>query len=211
MPSAAAGALGDEFGVNKSRFFVSRRSVTSYWALNSLPGQPLANVKLRQAINWAIDRPAQVRVSGKYGGRRTDQILPPAMPGFIQQATTSTPTAARTSPRRRRSQGTSPTSPTLRDPAPATRPRTSTVARSCGTTSRRSASRRRPSRSRRAQLFTRAGDKKTANYDMPGDRLAGRLPGSVELHQRPARRAQHPGRGLEQQLPRSSTARSSTS
>jgi peptide/nickel transport system substrate-binding protein len=84
VPAAASGALGDEFGVNKSRFFVKPTSVTSYWALNSLAGQPLANVKLRQAINWAIDRPAQVRVSGKFGGRRTTQILPPAMPGFLQ-------------------------------------------------------------------------------------------------------------------------------
>ncbi len=84
VPAAASGDLGDEFGVNKSRFFVKPTSVTTYWALNSLPGAPLANVKLRQAINWAIDRPAQVRVAGKYGGRRTSQILPPAMPGFIQ-------------------------------------------------------------------------------------------------------------------------------
>jgi ABC-type oligopeptide transport system substrate-binding subunit len=84
VPAAAAGALSDEFGVNKGRFFVKPTSVTSYWALNSLPGQPLNVTKLRQAINWAIDRPAQVRVAGKFGGRRTSQILPPAMPGFIK-------------------------------------------------------------------------------------------------------------------------------
>jgi ABC-type oligopeptide transport system substrate-binding subunit len=84
VPSAAAGALAEEFGLNKGRFFVKPTSVTSYWALNSLAGQPLNNVKLRQAINWAIDRPAQVRVAGKFGGRRTSQILPPAMPGFLK-------------------------------------------------------------------------------------------------------------------------------
>lgn len=84
VPSAAAGALSDEFGVNKGRFFVKPTSVTSYWALNSLPGQPLNNAKFRQAINWAIDRPAMVRISGKFGGRRTSQILPPGMPGFKQ-------------------------------------------------------------------------------------------------------------------------------
>lgn len=84
VPGSSAAGLGDEFGVNKSRFYVLPGSVTTYWALNSLPGTPLASLKLRQAINWAIDRPAQVRVSGKYAGRRTDQILPPAMPGFIE-------------------------------------------------------------------------------------------------------------------------------
>jgi ABC-type oligopeptide transport system substrate-binding subunit len=83
VPSATAAQLGDQYGVNKKQFWVLPTSVTSYWALNSLPSSPLGNVKLRQAINWAIDRPAQVRIAGKYAGRRTDQILPPAMPGFI--------------------------------------------------------------------------------------------------------------------------------
>ena len=82
-PAAAAAALGDQFGVNKTQFWVKPTVVTTWWALNTQPGQPFADVKLRKAVNWAIDRPAQVRVSGKYGGRRTDQILPPAMPGFI--------------------------------------------------------------------------------------------------------------------------------
>ena len=82
VPAASAGALADEFGVNKGRFFVKPTAATTYWALNSLPGQPLNATKLRQAINWAIDRPAQVRIAGKFGGRRTSQILPPAMPGF---------------------------------------------------------------------------------------------------------------------------------
>ena len=40
------------------------------------------NVKLRQAVNYAIDRPQIVRQHGFLGGGRTDQILPPGMPGF---------------------------------------------------------------------------------------------------------------------------------
>jgi ABC-type transport system substrate-binding protein len=85
VPSASAADLGTEFGVNKKQFWVKPTAVTSYWALNSSSASPLANVKLRQAINWAIDRPALVRITGKYGGRRTSQILPPAMPGFTQK------------------------------------------------------------------------------------------------------------------------------
>lgn len=84
VAAASSAALGDEFKVNKSQFFVKPTSVTSWWALNTQPGSPFADVKLRKAVNWAIDRPAQVRVAGKYGGRRSSQILPPAMPGFIQ-------------------------------------------------------------------------------------------------------------------------------
>jgi ABC-type oligopeptide transport system substrate-binding subunit len=83
-PAAAAAQLGDQYGVNKTQFWVKPTVVTTWWALNTLPGTPFASLKLRKAVNWAIDRPAQVRVSGKYGGRRTDQILPPSMPGFIE-------------------------------------------------------------------------------------------------------------------------------
>ncbi len=83
VPAAAAADLGSQYGINKARFWVEPTSTTSYWGLNSSSSSPLANVKYRQAINWAIDRPAMVRVSGKYAGRRTDQILPPSMPGFI--------------------------------------------------------------------------------------------------------------------------------
>lgn len=84
VPASSAAELGEQFGINKGRFFVLPTSATSYWALAALPGAPFSSLKLRQAVNWAIDRPAQVRISGKYGGRRTVQILPPAMPGFIQ-------------------------------------------------------------------------------------------------------------------------------
>ena len=52
-----------------------------YLALNaSRPA--LGKVSLRKAINHAIDRPALLRVAGKYAGKRTDQILPPNMQGF---------------------------------------------------------------------------------------------------------------------------------
>ena len=33
-------------------------------------------------MKWAIDRPSLVRQFGYLGGGRTDQILPPGMPGF---------------------------------------------------------------------------------------------------------------------------------
>ena len=39
------------------------------------PGQ----IPLKKAINYAIDRPALARVFGYLGGKRTDQILPPAL------------------------------------------------------------------------------------------------------------------------------------
>ena len=42
-----------------------------------------SNVKARKAVNYAVDRPAMLRTRGKFGGKRTDQILPPQLPGFV--------------------------------------------------------------------------------------------------------------------------------
>jgi peptide/nickel transport system substrate-binding protein len=40
---------------------------------------------MRKAANYAIDRPAMLRVRGAFAGKRTDQILPPGMGGFKDQ------------------------------------------------------------------------------------------------------------------------------
>jgi peptide/nickel transport system substrate-binding protein len=82
IPPAAASELADKYGINKGRFFIRKNLVTWYLALNNTRPIFQGNVKLRQAINWAIDRPALVRQYGFLGGGRTDQILPPGMPGF---------------------------------------------------------------------------------------------------------------------------------
>jgi ABC-type transport system substrate-binding protein len=82
IPPAAASDLSKEFGINKSRFFVRKNLVFWYLALNNDSALFKNNVKLRQAVNWAIDRPQIVRQHGFLGGGRTDQILPPGMPGF---------------------------------------------------------------------------------------------------------------------------------
>jgi len=71
------------YGINapNGRFFFNPTLATGYIAFNhdrrafKGPGQ----IPLMKAINWAIDRPALVRASGYLGGKRTDQILPPAM------------------------------------------------------------------------------------------------------------------------------------
>ena len=71
-----------EFGINKGRFFIRKNLVFWYLALNNDSALFKNNVKLRQAVNHAIDRPQIVRQHGFLGGGRTDQILPPGMPGF---------------------------------------------------------------------------------------------------------------------------------
>jgi peptide/nickel transport system substrate-binding protein len=82
IPPAAASELSDRFGINKGRFFIRKQLVTWYLGLNTTQSLFRGNTKLRQAVNWAIDRPQLVRQYGFLGGGRTDQILPPGMPGY---------------------------------------------------------------------------------------------------------------------------------
>jgi len=88
FPPAEAAQLAQTYGVNKTRFFVKPSSVTWYLAFNH--ERPLfgggnggnGNVKLKQAVNYAIDRPQLARQFGYLGAKRHDQIIPPTMPGF---------------------------------------------------------------------------------------------------------------------------------
>jgi peptide/nickel transport system substrate-binding protein len=80
-PPTANASLAAQYGVNKTRFFVGATSCILYWALNTTR-PPFNSLKARQAINMALDRPAMVRLFGKFGARRSDQILVPGVPGF---------------------------------------------------------------------------------------------------------------------------------
>jgi len=81
LPPTAPRELAATYGINKGRFFFNTTLSTFSFAFNhdrpafKGPGQ----IPLMQAINWAIDRPAMVRAAGYLGGKRTDQVLPPAM------------------------------------------------------------------------------------------------------------------------------------
>jgi peptide/nickel transport system substrate-binding protein len=82
IPPAAASELSEKFGINRGRFFIRKQLTTWFVALNNAEPLFRGNTKLRQAVNWAIDRPQLVRQFGFLGGGRTDQILPAGMPGF---------------------------------------------------------------------------------------------------------------------------------
>ena len=74
--------IAQKYGINKGRFFIRKNIVFWYLALNNNSPLFRNNVRLRQAVNHAIDRPQMVRQHGYLGGGRTDQVLPPGMPGF---------------------------------------------------------------------------------------------------------------------------------
>jgi ABC-type transport system substrate-binding protein len=81
VPSTAAAGLAQQYGVNKGRFFVGPTSCVNYMAMNNARA-PFNNLAVRKAVEYAIDRPAQVRLLGAYAGKRTSQMLVPGIPGY---------------------------------------------------------------------------------------------------------------------------------
>ena len=75
-------ALVRKYGVNRKggQFHVRPGFTLRAWILNA--GRPLFrnNLRLRRAVNLAIDRRAFG--SGRLDARLTDQVLPPSLPGF---------------------------------------------------------------------------------------------------------------------------------
>src|ERR671928_682352 len=81
LPPSAHAALAKRYGVNKGQYQVHPLVETDYIALNT-QRDAFKTAQLRKAANFAIDRPAMLRVRGAFAGKRTDQILPPGMGGF---------------------------------------------------------------------------------------------------------------------------------
>jgi len=81
VPSTSAAGLANQYGVNKGRFYVGATSCVLYMAMNNARA-PFDNVNARKAVEYAIDRPAQVRLLGAFAGKRTSQMLVPGIPGY---------------------------------------------------------------------------------------------------------------------------------
>ena len=64
----------------KAQVHIDKDASTSYIFMNTQKG-PFTNKYARQAINWAIDRRAMIKLGGGMGVP-TETILPPNMPGF---------------------------------------------------------------------------------------------------------------------------------
>jgi ABC-type transport system substrate-binding protein len=83
FPDATVRRLVQQYGINQKggRFFVAPGLATWYLAFNhDRPAfKGARQIPLAKAINFAIDRPALSRAFGYLFGRRTDQMLPPAL------------------------------------------------------------------------------------------------------------------------------------
>lgn len=75
--------LASTYGVNRARFFVQPGTLTFGFVLNTERPLFRDNPRLRQAVNFAVDRPAVRRASGvALQSELTDQYLPAGFPGF---------------------------------------------------------------------------------------------------------------------------------
>jgi peptide/nickel transport system substrate-binding protein len=81
--AARASQLARKYGVDKGQFWAQPSGFVRMFVLNT--SRPLfrKNPKLRQAVNFAVDRKALLRErGGRPGGRLTDQYLTPIKLGF---------------------------------------------------------------------------------------------------------------------------------
>jgi peptide/nickel transport system substrate-binding protein len=83
VPDASTREITEKYGVNRTagRFFFNATLGLNYFVFNhdrrAFKGS--GQIPLKQAINWAIDRHAMAAATGYLSGKRTDQILPPAL------------------------------------------------------------------------------------------------------------------------------------
>jgi ABC-type transport system substrate-binding protein/uncharacterized protein YvpB len=83
VPTSAIDNLFTTYGpgATPQRFFVDPSLETDYLALNTSRG-PFQDVRLRKAVNFALDRAKLVAQYASHSATATDQLLPPGMPGF---------------------------------------------------------------------------------------------------------------------------------
>jgi len=80
VPSTAAASLGTP-SATTGQYHVGPTACVIYFLLNAAR-PPTSSLAVRKALNYGIDRPAVLRLLGKYAGARTDQILVPGIPGY---------------------------------------------------------------------------------------------------------------------------------
>jgi peptide/nickel transport system substrate-binding protein len=77
-----AGELKQRYGVNRSQFFVKPELNLAMFVLNTSGPLFSNNAKLRQAVNFAVNRRTLTRELGPLAGTPTDQYLSPSQPGY---------------------------------------------------------------------------------------------------------------------------------
>jgi peptide/nickel transport system substrate-binding protein len=89
LPPAAHAELGRRYGVKKGspgRYFANPAPTILYLAMNHdrplFGGGGVGNLRLKKAVQFAVDRQAVLAQGGAYAGVTNDQYMPPTMRGF---------------------------------------------------------------------------------------------------------------------------------
>jgi ABC-type transport system substrate-binding protein len=82
LPAAEVQGVANQYGVNKTRFWTKPINCTGYLPLNMANSLFKGNTKLRQAINYAINRGAYVAQAGPFAGSSWTHLFNPGVPGW---------------------------------------------------------------------------------------------------------------------------------
>ena len=85
LPPDQISGLKKSYGINKSRFYVEPQNCTGYLPMNMSRSLFKGNTKLRQAVNYAIQRPPYVGQAGPLAGAPWTHIMNPNVPGWQNQ------------------------------------------------------------------------------------------------------------------------------
>jgi peptide/nickel transport system substrate-binding protein len=82
LPAAEVQGVASQYGVNKSRFWTKPVNCTGYLPMNTANNLFKSNLKLRQAVNYAVTRSTYVAQAGPYAGQPWTHIFNPGVPGW---------------------------------------------------------------------------------------------------------------------------------
>jgi peptide/nickel transport system substrate-binding protein len=85
LPAAEVQRVADQYGVNRTRFWTKSQNCTGYLPMNMANDLFKGNLKLRQAISYAIDRRAYVAQAGPYAGNPWTHLFNPGVPGWRKE------------------------------------------------------------------------------------------------------------------------------
>jgi ABC-type oligopeptide transport system substrate-binding subunit len=83
LPSAEVQGVANQYGVNKTRFWVKPVSCLGWIPLNNRRGLFQDNAPMRRAVNWAIDRTDYLSNAAPYAMTPWTHFIPSGFPGSI--------------------------------------------------------------------------------------------------------------------------------
>jgi oligopeptide transport system substrate-binding protein len=87
IPAAEVQAVADQYGVNRTRFWVKPWPCVGWLEFNTTAGLFKDNVPMRKAVNWAVDRTEYAALWGPYAATPWTHLLLPGFPGAIVKRT----------------------------------------------------------------------------------------------------------------------------